>query len=346
MITAGDFRNGKTFEYEGKLMMVVEFQHVKPGKGAAFVRTKMKNIVTGAVTETSFNPTAKFEEAFIDRIETTYSYNDGDLYYFMDNETFEMTPVAKGDLPENFKTPFFATNFSGFWNRWHISFSSWLQDYLFMPLAWADISPLTRGRRERLPVWFCLFCVFFVSGFWHGNTLPFVVWGILQAVYRIGEEMLHQRLGKPKKRAPAAQLWGKRAVVFVLWTFSMVFFRVGSDTTGLGMSDCFGYLAGCVSGLSPARFVSELYSAVYNGFYPHALMVAAYYVLVLAGLALAFRLDVWRAFACKNRPSEQALAAMPHRRAIYYLLIVFILAGLIVQNGGFGGSNFSMYAGF
>ena len=103
MITAGDFRNGKTFEYEGKLMMVVEFQHVKPGKGAAFVRTKMKNIVTGAVTETSFNPTAKFEEAFIDRIETTYSYNDGDLYYFMDNETFVMTPVAKGDLPDNFK---------------------------------------------------------------------------------------------------------------------------------------------------------------------------------------------------------------------------------------------------
>ncbi len=103
MITASDFRNGKTFEYEGKLMMVVEFQHVKPGKGAAFVRTKMKNIVTGAVTETSFNPTAKFEEAFIDRIETCYSYNDGDLYYFMDNETFEMTPIAKGDLPDNFK---------------------------------------------------------------------------------------------------------------------------------------------------------------------------------------------------------------------------------------------------
>ena len=66
-ITAGDFRNGKTFEYEGKIMTVVEFQHVKPGKGAAFVRTKMKNVVTGAVTETSFNPTAKFEEAFVER---------------------------------------------------------------------------------------------------------------------------------------------------------------------------------------------------------------------------------------------------------------------------------------
>ena len=66
-ITASDFRNGKTFEYDGKVMMVVEFQHVKPGKGAAFVRTKMKNVVTGAVTETSFNPDEKFEEAFIER---------------------------------------------------------------------------------------------------------------------------------------------------------------------------------------------------------------------------------------------------------------------------------------
>jgi elongation factor P len=102
-IMAGDFRNGKTFEYDGKIMQVVEFQHVKPGKGAAFVRTKMKNIVTGAVTETSFNPTAKFEEAFIDRTVVTYSYNDGDLYYFMDSETFDMTPIAASDLPEAFK---------------------------------------------------------------------------------------------------------------------------------------------------------------------------------------------------------------------------------------------------
>ena len=103
MITAGDFRNGKTFEYEGKLMMVVEFQHVKPGKGAAFVRTKMKNIVTGAVTETSFNPTAKFEEAFIDRIETTYSYNDGDLYYFMDQESYETVPIDRSKLGDAFR---------------------------------------------------------------------------------------------------------------------------------------------------------------------------------------------------------------------------------------------------
>ena len=94
-ITAGDFRNGKTFEMDGKIMQVVEFQHVKPGKGAAFVRTKMKNIVTGAVTETSFNPTAKFEEAFVERKDMAYSYNDGDLYYFMDQETYDMIPLGK-----------------------------------------------------------------------------------------------------------------------------------------------------------------------------------------------------------------------------------------------------------
>ena len=103
MITAGDFRNGKTFEMDGKVMQVIEFQHVKPGKGAAFVRTKMKNVVTGAVTETSFNPTAKFEEAFVDRKDMEYSYNDGDLYYFMDAETYELVPIGKDVLGDSFK---------------------------------------------------------------------------------------------------------------------------------------------------------------------------------------------------------------------------------------------------
>ena len=79
-ITAGEFRNGVTFEMDGKVMQVVEFQHVKPGKGAAFVRTKMRNVITGGVTETSFNPTAKFEQASIERRDAEYQWNDGDLY--------------------------------------------------------------------------------------------------------------------------------------------------------------------------------------------------------------------------------------------------------------------------
>ena len=102
-ILAGDFRKGITFEMDGKVMQVVEFQHVKPGKGAAFVRTKMKNVITGAVTETSFNPTAKFEEAFVERKDMEYSYNDGDLYYFMDQETYEMVPLNKDLLGDAFR---------------------------------------------------------------------------------------------------------------------------------------------------------------------------------------------------------------------------------------------------
>ena len=103
MISAGEFRNGVTFEMDGQVMQVIQFQHVKPGKVAAFVRTKMKNVITGAVTETSFNPTAKFENAYVDRRDMQYSYNDGDLYYFMDMETFEMLPVGKDSLGDDFR---------------------------------------------------------------------------------------------------------------------------------------------------------------------------------------------------------------------------------------------------
>ena len=103
MITAGDFRNGVTFEMDGGVYQVIEFQHVKPGKGAAFVRTKYKNVITGAVVETSFNPTAKFPTAYIERKEMEYSYSDGDLYYFMDQETFELVHIGKAELGDNFK---------------------------------------------------------------------------------------------------------------------------------------------------------------------------------------------------------------------------------------------------
>ena len=103
MITAGEFRNGVTFEMDGQVMQVVEFQHVKPGKGAAFVRTKMKNVITGAVTETSFNPPAKFENAFVERRSMEFSYIDGDLYYFMDPETYELEPIDKSDLGDGFQ---------------------------------------------------------------------------------------------------------------------------------------------------------------------------------------------------------------------------------------------------
>ena len=103
MISAGDFRNGVTFEEDGNVLQVVEFQHVKPGKGAAFVRTKTKNVITGAVIEKSYNPTAKFPTAYIERKEMEFSYEDGGLYYFMDPETYELEPIDGSVLDDSFK---------------------------------------------------------------------------------------------------------------------------------------------------------------------------------------------------------------------------------------------------
>ena len=103
MITAGDLRKGTTFEDGGQVYTVVDFLHVKPGKGAAFVRVKLKNAITGSVTETTFNPTAKFQEAVIERKEMQYLYSDGELYYFMDQETFEQIPLNYEKVEEAIK---------------------------------------------------------------------------------------------------------------------------------------------------------------------------------------------------------------------------------------------------
>lgn len=103
MISAGDFRNGVTFEMDGQVVSIVEFQHVKPGKGAAFVRTKIRNVITGSVVEKTFNPNDKYPTAFIERKDMEYSYSDGDLYYFMDTETWEQIPISKSVLDDSFK---------------------------------------------------------------------------------------------------------------------------------------------------------------------------------------------------------------------------------------------------
>jgi elongation factor P len=100
MISAGDFKKGITFEMDGQVYQVLDFQHVKPGKGAAFVRTKYKNIVTGAIQERAFNPSDKFPKAHIETKEMQYLYDDGDLYYFMDTETYEQIPLGK-DMVED-----------------------------------------------------------------------------------------------------------------------------------------------------------------------------------------------------------------------------------------------------
>lgn len=103
MISASDIRKGTTLVDGGQVYTVVDFMHVKPGKGAAFVRVKLRNVISGGVTETTFNPTAKFEEAVIERKEMQYLYSDGELYYFMDQETFEQIPLNYEKVAEAIK---------------------------------------------------------------------------------------------------------------------------------------------------------------------------------------------------------------------------------------------------
>lgn len=103
MVSAGDFRNGVTFEMDGNVFQIIEFQHVKPGKGAAFVRAKIRNVIAGSVVERTFNPSEKFPTAYVERKEMEYSYNDGDLYYFMDQESYELVPINASELSDNFK---------------------------------------------------------------------------------------------------------------------------------------------------------------------------------------------------------------------------------------------------
>ncbi len=100
---AGDVRNGTTFELDGSVYKVVEFQHVKPGKGAAFVRVKMKNVITGAVIERTFNPSEKLQGAEIEKKDMQYLYSDGDLYYFMDNNTYDQIPLNESQIGEALK---------------------------------------------------------------------------------------------------------------------------------------------------------------------------------------------------------------------------------------------------
>ena len=103
MISSGDLRKGTTFEHEGQVYTVIDFLHVKPGKGPAFVRTKLRNVISGSVTDITFNTSGKFQEAVIERKEMQYLYSDGELYYFMDQETFEQIPLNHDKVEEAIK---------------------------------------------------------------------------------------------------------------------------------------------------------------------------------------------------------------------------------------------------
>lgn len=264
------------------------------------------------------------------------------LYLYFDfcgySEMSRATGMALGlELPENFRTPYFAASFSQFWSRWHISLSQWLRDYLYFPLGGSRVS---RGRHL-----LNLFLVMVVSGLWHGNTLPFFFWGVLLGLFQVCDKVFQPSLDKPVPHSPLV-LWINRVRVFLLWSFTMIFFRIGSGADPQ-IGPCLEYIAGLFRNWSLSALPGQITAAVAQGFYDDPRMVLGYLAFLPLGLLAAFWLDGLRFFRYGDQGSEAVLAGQ-HRAVrwiLYYFLIGSILAGLIIQNGGFAGVSFA-YANF
>ncbi len=255
------------------------------------------------------------------------------------------TDIARGTaqifgitLAPNFKQPFYSTNFSGFWQRWHISLSRWLQDYIFTPLVWnrpLSKIPVIGSFFTGMPLYSTIFILFVISGLWHGAGLTFLIWGILQAVFRIGEELLHRYYRKPPKKQGAIRLLAKRAVVFLLFSASLVFFRSADMAQALS-------IFGRIFTIADINFAGFFTAA--TTFNADPLIAAAYLLFCIVSLAVVLLLDN----QCFNKKCTEVefICTLRYRWVIYYLIIGLCFAGFLLNNGGFGSSASFIYAGF
>ncbi|MBQ7284585.1 MAG: MBOAT family protein, partial [Oscillospiraceae bacterium] len=156
------------------------------------------------------------------------------------------------DIVDNFSTPFLSTSFKEFWNRWHISLSSWFGSYVYIPLG--------GNRKGEMRKYINIAIIFLLSGLWHGSAWTFIIWGALHAIYRVGEEVLRKFSKNPTEKPTGIKYWFKVAVVFGLFTFSMIFFR--ANTVG----DAFYYVTHLVGNFSPSVFMDDVFRAVGHGF--------------------------------------------------------------------------------
>ena len=297
---------------------------------------------------------------FINQVHTDlYSYSGLILVFVAFMYSFQLytdfsgyCDIARGsamimgfDITENFNVPYLASNFSQFWSRWHISLSSWFQDYIFTPFVWTNPMkklPLVGRFFENPPVLVAVTLVFVTSGIWHGNTWNFVIWGCCHALYRVGEELIHRRFGKPKKKQKPLQFWPKVAAVFSLTTFSQIFFRCKDIPASVY------YIKSMFSDLSPATFTASLYNAVKTGFDATPILIYGYMAFVAITLAILLFMDWYRHFKLKGKCLTKGLDSLkPAARWLcYYALIAFIMAGFIMNNGGFGASASFIYNNF
>ena len=249
------------------------------------------------------------------------------------------------DVMENFKVPYLATNFSQFWSKWHISLSNCFQDYIFTPFVWYNPMknlPVIGKKFEKPPVLVAIALVFITSGIWHGNTWNFVIWGCCHAVYRIGEELLKRKFGKPSKNPKPLVFWGKVCGVFTLVTFSQIFFRAKD------LPSAWYYLTHLFSDMSLSTFGQGLYDSVKYGFDATPLLIYAYIAFNVITLAVLMGMDWWRHFKLKGKCLTTVFDTMPkwQRWLCYYGLVALIMAGFIINNGGYGASASFIYNNF
>jgi alginate O-acetyltransferase complex protein AlgI len=243
------------------------------------------------------------------------------------------------DIGPNFNTPYLSTNFSTFWSRWHISLSSWFQDYVFTPFVWTNPLKKIFGEDSKPPVKTAVALVFVLSGIWHGNTMNFFIWGCFHALYRVGEEIIHKKFGKPKKKQKKLLFWPKVAVTFTLTTFSQIFFRRRDIPAALY------YIKNMAL---PAPFAQSVVRGVKNGFDATPLLINFYIIYCGVVLAILIALDILQYFKLKGKSLTLRLDALPKfwRWVCYYALIAFIMAAFIMNNGGYGVSASFIYNNF
>ncbi|MBE6894706.1 MAG: MBOAT family protein [Ruminococcaceae bacterium] len=238
------------------------------------------------------------------------------------------------DIIDNFNTPFLSTSFKEFWNRWHISLSSWFGSYVYIPLG--------GNRRGEMRKYINIAIIFMLSGLWHGSAWTFVIWGVLHAVYRIGEEIIRKFSKNTQLQPKGISYWLRVAVVFCLFSFSMIFFR--ADT----VADAFYYVAHLAGSFSPSVFIGDLFRAVGHGFDFTPILIFGYIAYCALAVAITVAMDLYRYFVLKGSCLTNAFATMkwPVRYICYYGLVALIMAGFIMQNGGYGASASFIYANF
>lgn len=245
------------------------------------------------------------------------------------------------DIAENFNTPYLATNFSQFWQRWHISLSSWFQDYIFTPFVWTNPLKKLGKAFEKPPVLVAVTLVFVTSGIWHGNTWNFVIWGCFHAFYRVCEELMH-RYKKPNKHPKPLEYWCKVVWVFSLVTFCQIFFRCKDIPSAIY------YIKNLFADMSIGGLWAGVYNSVKVGFDATPLLIYAYLAFCVLGLAIMIAMDVYRYFKLKGKCLTNAFDKMKPvtRWLCYYALVALIMAGFIMNNGGYGARASFIYNNF